>query len=594
MSVWSNLKFLCNRIRENCTGKIFIYILIFWIISVAVSILTVVLPSYAIGNLMLDNGFIKVILLVFLLSVFQVIRNTFQLKCKYETFTFRILENIRHSEQMINLPIPYVESQEGQAEIRKGNRAVAEGNDVGVEGFLDDFTEMMMNLFCTIAYVVISAKLNIWIIFLLVGVPCIKCIFDHYYRKWEIENKSRLIDLLKGMFYLNEHCLNISEGKDIRLYKLKILFIQKYKRFIDSYMGYYGELHDRQFFGKSASWIFGLIRNIACILYLISQIRLGMDASSFVLYLGVILGINKWLDEFFQKRFDLLENNIIVSDYRHFLELNHYYEGEYPNHLPEGPFEIVFDHVYFRYRDDTPWVIEDLSLTIEAGEKVALVGPNGAGKSTFIKFLSGIYKPTKGKILLNGVDITTVNPKELYKSFSLVFQDVTVFAFEIGENIACCPKDEIDEQKLIKVMKEASIYDEIMKLPNTWHTQLTKYLSDTGVEMSGGQYQRLMLARALYKEGNTLILDEPTSALDPLAEAELYQHYYQLAREKTSIFISHRLSSTQFCDRVLYLDNGRIIQDGTHNDLMLQEGAYRTMFQTQARYYQEEEAYQWS
>lgn len=594
MSVWSNLKFICKEIKELRTGKVFIYILFYWITSVLVSVLTVVLPSYAVGILLLNNGLGKVLLMVGLLAVFQILKNGFHLKAKNETFSFRILENIKHSEQMINLPIPYVESKEGQSEIEKANLAVSAGNQIGVEAFIDSFYEMMMNLFCTLAYVLIFAKLNIWIIILLVAVPCIKSVFDHFYRKWQIKNRPRLIDSMKKFAYLNSHCLNIGEGKDIRLFRLKELFHQKYIRAIDYFMGYYGELQDRRFLGKSFSWILGLMRNVICIIYLIYQVKQGMDASSFVLYMGVIVGINQWLDAFFQKTFDLLENNIVVTDYRNYLNIPHYYDGDFPNDLPEGPYEIVFDHVYFKYREDAPWVIEDLCLTIRAGEKLALVGPNGAGKSTLIKLLSGLYKPTKGRILLNGVDITTINPKDLYEHFSLVFQDVTVFAFEIGENIACCPKDEIDEEKLVNVMKKAGIYDDVMKLPKTWHTPLTRYLSDEGFEMSGGQYQRLMLARALYKEGDILILDEPTSALDPLAEAELYQKYYELADNRTSIFISHRLSSTQFCNRVLYLENGKIVQEGTHDELMMEEGPYRTMFETQARYYQEKEANLWN
>ena len=227
-------------------------------------------------------------------------------------------------------------------------------------------------------------------------------------------------------------------------------------------------------------------------------------------------------------------------------------------------------------------------LNIQAGEKVALVGENGAGKTTLMKLACGLLTPVKGRILFNGVDLQRVNPKERYRAVSMVFQEVLIFAMSVGENICCCPETLIDEERLWGVIEKAGLTEVIRALPDGWRTPMTTYVEPGGINLSGGQNQRLMLARALYKGGDFLVLDEPTSALDPLAEEALYEEYYRFTKNQRAVFISHRLSSTQFCDRVIFLKEGRIVQSGTHKDLASKEGPYKRMFDTQARYYQKE------
>ena len=251
------------------------------------------------------------------------------------------------------------------------------------------------------------------------------------------------------------------------------------------------------------------------------------------------------------------------------------------------PLTIEFKDVVFTYPGANKPTINHLSFKIDGGKKVALVGENGAGKTTIIKLISGFYKPDSGEILINGHTIDDFNIDEYRSLLSVINQEVRLIGFPIKNVVASSLN--VDEDKLNNALKEAGILSKIEKLPNKTNTYITQSLSKDGVEFSGGETQKIMLARALYKNGPLLLLDEPTSALDPIAEGELYEKYAKLTEDKTSLFISHRLSSTRFCDNILYLENGTITEEGTHDELMKLNGEYKKIFDIQAHYYKEEE-----
>ena len=249
--------------------------------------------------------------------------------------------------------------------------------------------------------------------------------------------------------------------------------------------------------------------------------------------------------------------------------------------------EIVFDDVTFQYPNSSTATLRNLNLTIHSGEKVALVGLNGAGKTTCVKLLLGLYTPTSGRIFIDGIDTTTIPKPILFRLFAPVFQDVWVLPFTIEQNVSTQTVEDTDSDRVIECCKMAGIHDKVSSLPRGYDTPMTRVFDEEGIVLSGGETQKMMLARALYKNAPIIVMDEPTAALDPIAEMELYLAYNEMVGSKTSIYISHRLSSTRFCDRIVLLADGQIQEIGDHDQLMAYGGLYYELYTVQSKYYQE-------
>ena len=253
--------------------------------------------------------------------------------------------------------------------------------------------------------------------------------------------------------------------------------------------------------------------------------------------------------------------------------------------------DITFEHVTFTYTGSTTPVIQDLSFSIQKGEKVALVGENGAGKTTLIKILMGLYPVKSGKISVGGTDLQKLSPKEYLKHFGVVFQDLQIFGLTIGENVLMKrPETKEEEEKVIDVLKQAQFGDVLERLEDPINTIVTKEFDDDGFVCSGGQAQKLAIARVIAKDPDVVILDEPSSALDPIAEYNMYENMLRITEHKTVFFISHRLSAARLADRIFFLENGRIVEQGTHDELIEKNGKYAELFHAQARSYVEKGA----
>lgn len=247
--------------------------------------------------------------------------------------------------------------------------------------------------------------------------------------------------------------------------------------------------------------------------------------------------------------------------------------------------EFEFHNVSFRYPDTEPLVLDNISMKIRTGEKLAVVGMNGSGKSTMIKLLCRLYDPTEGYITVNGIDIREFDYNEYLKLFAVVFQDFKLLAFSIAENVAA--NDEYDEDKIWYCLEAAGIKERVEKMPNGIHQAVYKLYEKNGIDVSGGEEQKIAIARALYKTAPFVILDEPTSALDPIAESEIYERFNTMATDKTAVYISHRLSSCRFCDRILVFDKGKIVEEGSHEELTAFDGKYNELWTAQAQYYKD-------
>ena len=250
-------------------------------------------------------------------------------------------------------------------------------------------------------------------------------------------------------------------------------------------------------------------------------------------------------------------------------------------------YQVEFRDVSFRYPDSEAWALRHVNLKFQVGSRLAVVGENGSGKSTFIKLLCRLYDPTEGEILLNGIDIRKYQYPDYIALFSVVFQDFHLLALPLGQNVA--GSTQYDRERVAQCLTQAGIMDRVEKMDQGLDTYLYKDLEKKGVEVSGGEAQKIAIARALYKDAPFIILDEPTAALDPIAEAEVYSKFDQIAGDKTAVYISHRLSSCKFCDDIVVFDHGHIVQQGSHQHLVEAEGMYAQLWQAQAQYYQKQE-----
>ncbi|MBR4825065.1 MAG: ABC transporter ATP-binding protein, partial [Spirochaetaceae bacterium] len=263
---------------------------------------------------------------------------------------------------------------------------------------------------------------------------------------------------------------------------------------------------------------------------------------------------------------------------------NKRYEGTIPTEKrDDNIFEIEFRDVSFKYDNSETYALRHVNQKITLGTKNAVVGKNGAGKTTFIKLLCRLYEPTEGQILLNGVDIRYYDYKDYARLFSIVFQDYNLFSFPLGENVAAAA--DYDRERVLECIDKAGFTDRLNRLEKGLETNLYQYNDDNGVEISGGEAQKLAIARALYKDAPFVILDEPTSALDPVAEFEIYQNFDNMVKGKTSIYISHRMSSCRFCDNIIVFDEGKVVEQGSHEKLMAGGGLYSQLWNAQAQYY---------
>ena len=336
------------------------------------------------------------------------------------------------------------------------------------------------------------------------------------------------------------------------------------------------------------------IGNVVCWGFVVLKACMGaFGVGSIVQYIGALGKLGTGVQDMM---FVLADNEVYCGHLQglfDYLDIpNHKYEGTLPVEKRafcdggDTDYEIEFRNVSFRYPGAENYSLHNLSLKFNIGERLAVVGKNGSGKTTFIKLLCRLYDPTEGEIRLNGVDIKKYDYDEYLSIFSVVFQDFKLFSFSLGQNVATAM--EYDKEKAEKCLKKAGLSERLKTMPNGIDTPLYKDFETEGVEISGGEAQKVALARALYKDAPFIVLDEPTAALDPIAEAEIYTKFNELLGEKTAIYISHRLSSCKFCDEIVVFDNGAVVQRGCHEDLMKEkEGLYHELWTAQAQYYEQ-------
>lgn len=385
--------------------------------------------------------------------------------------------------------------------------------------------------------------------------------------------------------YLVNVMLEERRADDIRIghldHFLDVQFGKAMEHFLPMYLDFarFSAITD----GKNA--LLSLLSNFAAYLVIGTRALYGvLPIGDVLLYAGSVTRAMSDLQTFLATGSEFDYINSYLSTYEDFIaQPSMAYDGTLPiEKRDDGQYEFAFHDVSFSYPGTNIPVLEHVTLSFAVGEKTALVGRNGAGKTTLIKLLCRLYEPTSGYITLNGIDIRKYSYKEYTQAFSVVFQDFHLFSLPLDENIAA--GTEIDEAALQSSLAKVGLTDHVQQLPQGVRTRLYNN-NGSGVDLSGGEAQRTAIARALYKDAPFVILDEPTAALDPIAEAEIYEQFSQMTAGKTAVYISHRMSSCKFCDRIIVLDHGRIAEDGTHDTLLANHGIYANLYETQAQYY---------
>lgn len=448
------------------------------------------------------------------------------------------------------------------------------------------------NLLGFLAFGGILITLNPLLILFLCATTIVSFLINRRITKWVDKNNDEKVGYEQRMQYIISASEDMQAAKDIRLYNMSVWMGRIYQDNLKGLLGWYRK-YTAKLFGVSAAdsslTFFREGVTYLILLYMVWNDRISV--AEYVLYFNIVAGFSVWLSSMLGQINNLERLSLAMNRFRAYLDYPEEYKREegLPVEKKKQPGKIKLENVSFRYSRDSADILRNLNLEIVPGEHLAVVGLNGAGKTTLVKLICGLIDPTEGRVLYDGVDIREYNRNQYYGIFGAVFQDYSVLPVTIEEIVSENIGEAIDSARVESCLVQAGLWDKVSSLEKGIHSHFDKAFWDDGINFSGGEIQKLLLARALYKQAPVVILDEPTAALDPIAENRLYESYDEIMKNKTTVFISHRLASTRFCSRILLIEGAQIREEGTHEELLDQRGKYYELFETQAKYYREKQ-----
>jgi len=591
-NMWQNTSYMIQLAWQ--TRKSVIYLcLAAAFFSVAGSVLELYIAPVILGQveikssladlLKIIGGFTVVLMLV---SGIRSYLNENTLFGRVEVRT-RIIEKIHY--KLCTTSYPHLEDVAFQKLVDKAFQS-ANSNQEATEAIWTTLTDLMKNILGFIIFLLVLSSLNGLLLVVILLTSVAGYFINKHINEWEYRHRDEDFGYTQKMSYINENAQNLALAKDIRIFGMQSWLEDVYQRTLNLRRAFVKRRELVYIWTNVVDVVLAFARNGVAYYYLITLVLQGsISAAEFLLYFNAVNGFTTWVTEILTG-FSLLHlQSIDISLVREFIEMDEPFQFETGEKLEKKlgiPYEIELKNVSFRYPGAKKDTIHQMNLVIHPGEKLAIVGLNGAGKTTLVKLICGFYDPTEGEVLLNGRNIKMYNRYDYYQMFSAVFQEFSVLETNVLENITQTD-EQIDEQKVTECLEKAGLKERVEQLPDGINTHIGRLVYEDGIQMSGGEMQRLMLARALYKDAPMIVLDEPTAALDPIAENDIYLKYNEMTAGRTSVFISHRLASTRFCDRILLLASGRILEEGTHDELLHKQGEYAALFDVQSKYYQE-------
>lgn len=592
-SVFDNSKYMLSEINK-IDRKTIPIMMIYSVPAVVAPLMSTVLLKMLLDILEtggeLNRIFISVGIFVVLSAMANIARDFIETRLALKSNKVRYEFQSKVLLHSMKIPYENIESRQKRKMLEKAQRMTGYLNR-GIAAAVYQYKKLFydfIGVFSACA-IFLYVDFKISLLLLIVGL-CTFYIFSHLADDEKKYNDETLPVYKKVNYFTLNKPTEIKAAKDIRIFNISSWF----SPMLDILIGDRADI-GKVFFKSFTKYrllelLLILLREGATIYFLISGVlKNKISVSDFAFYFGLLNAFSIWIKGIALDYHDIKTNCLMCADLRDFMALE-----EMDNSKPSVPMDtdkaytIEFKNVSFSYDKVHP-VIKDISFKVRSGEKLAIVGENGAGKTTCMKLLSGLYNPDKGEIFINDISTDDMPVSQYFSLFSAVFQDAFSLPASINENVSLSCNT--GEDRVTAALKKAGLYDKICMLENGADTLLDKELNKGGIDLSGGEMQKLFLARALYKDAPIIILDEPTAALDPIAENDLYIKFNDLTKNKTAFYISHRLSSTRFCDRILYLKDGQIAESGTHEELMALKGDYFRMYEMQSYYYREEKDY---
>ncbi len=499
----------------------------------------------------------------------------------------------KYIHKIMDIDYDRLESQERQTVLGNVADTVGKGKNLNGLVFL---SYVMEDLGLVVVYGVLLCFANPLLTAAVLATVFVDLRLLAFARKKHGEYYEKLSMQSRKMNYINTQSQNAPAGKDIRVYKLLDWFLRKYDESLQAMNRTHGKIMVWYTNRLYVAALLAFLRNMFVYAWLMWQLVRGqIGAGDFVFYVGLVNGLADSFEMTMRQIMSLSSTSLAISYIRELLDWeDDWKRGEGIGEAALGellnkPVELRLKDLSFTYPGSDKPVLSGINLTVRPGEKLALLGLNGAGKTTLVKLICGFYHPTKGRILINGIPQESFSREEYERVISVLFQDCTFLPLTLDENLTAGEPGEADRALLDRSLDYAGFRERYDRLPAKGATKLIKEVNEGAVDFSGGEKQKLLFARAMYKQAPLLILDEPTAALDPIAENQLYMNYGAATKGATSIYISHRLSSTRFCDRIVLLENGCFVEEGTHEELLRGNTRYAELFHMQSKYYQEEQ-----